>query len=175
MGRAHRPWHPVTALVATVLLSGCTPAPVAPLPVEWPGPTPTPAAAPTTAPTITPARPPPQSARPPTGSNPTSGTPSASTPTPGLSPACLPAVIYPIDGSDPALLPQALCFEVAAILRVRNVGPGLLTALPAELAARNYAAGVHDVRFLGPGTVTVTISGDGGEHRITVLVVRSTG
>lgn len=99
--------------------------------------------------------------------------PSPVGPTSTLPPACLPPDIYTVDGSDPARLPRALCFEVAGVLRVQNVGPELLTAEPEERAAINYAAGVHDVRFLTAGTAIVTILRDGSQQ-ITVLVVERT-
>jgi hypothetical protein len=167
----------VAALLGTVAaaqLTACAPAPVAPLPGQWPSSTPagagSPSALPSGPPTRTSAAPPGAATRPPVWQPPTQ-VPGSAEPTPALSPACLPPVIYPVDGSDPALLPRALCFEVAGILRVQNVGPGLLTAEPDERVARNYAAGVHDVRFLTAGTATVTIIREDGSQQITVLVV----
>jgi hypothetical protein len=167
----------VLGAVAAALLAACAPAPVAPLPGQWPTRAPagvgSPSAVPSASPARTSAAPPASSNRPPVWQPPTQP-PGSAEPTPALSPACLPPVIYPVDGSDPALLPRALCFEVAGILRVQNVGPGLLTAEPDERVARNYAAGVHDVRFLTAGTATVTIIREDGSQQITVLVVERT-
>ena len=166
----------VAALLSTIaaLVTACAPAPVSPLPGQWPSLTPagvvSPSAVLSGSPTRTSAAPPAAATRPPVWQPPPQASGSAE-PTPALSPACLPPVIYPVDGSDPALLPRALCFEVAGILRVQNVGPGLLTAEPDERVARNYAAGVHDVRFLTAGTATVTIIREDGSQQITVLVV----
>ncbi|MDG4829566.1 hypothetical protein O7627_09655 [Solwaraspora sp. WMMD1047] len=177
---ARSPLAVVAALfgaVAAALLAACAPAPVAPLPGQWPTRMPAGAASPSAVPSGSPGRtsaaPPAAADRPPVWRPPTP-TPGSAEPTPVLSPACLPPVIYPVDGSDPALLPRALCFEVAGILRVQNVGPGLLTAEPDERVARNYAAGVHDVRFLTAGTATVTIIRQDGSQQITVLVVEPT-
>ncbi|MFY1669799.1 hypothetical protein ACN27G_07540 [Plantactinospora sp. WMMB334] len=68
-------------------------------------------------------------------------------------------------------MPRALCLTVAAILRVQNVGPGTVTAVPAEKVARHWEGGVVDCRMLSPGTVTVEVAGEQGSHTITVLVV----
>jgi len=80
-------------------------------------------------------------------------------------------VLYTVDGSDHALLPKSLCLTVAAVLRVQNVGPGTVTATPADRVAQHYEAGVIDCRLLSPGSVRVEITGEAGSHTITVLVV----
>lgn len=88
-----------------------------------------------------------------------------------LPPACLPAVIYAVDGSDHALLPKALCLTVASVLRIQNVGPGTVTATPADRVAQHWEGGVIDCRLLSAGSVSVEITGETGSHTITVLVV----
>ncbi|GIG91481.1 hypothetical protein [Plantactinospora endophytica] len=164
-------------LIVALLVAGCGSAPVAPLPAQWP--TPTPIGSATASPTST-AGP----SRPAATSTPAAATtaprtprrtrtpaPSRATPTVELSPACLPAVIYTVDGSDSAAMPKALCLTVAAILRIQNVGPGTVTATPADRVAQHYEGGVVDCRMLRPGTVEVRIEGETGSHTITVLVV----
>ena len=51
-----------------------------------------------------------------------------------------------------------------------GIGPGLVTAEPESLVSRYYEAGVEDIRFVRPGTVTVTIPQDTETHTITVVV-----
>ncbi|MDG4786171.1 hypothetical protein O7626_09560 [Micromonospora sp. WMMD1102] len=170
-----RRWPVVPALlVGTMSMTGCGSAPVAPLPAQWP--TPTPAGSASASPTSTAELPRPAASTPavvaatppPTRTR----TPPRATPTVELSPACLPAVIFTVDGSDSAALPRALCLTVAAILRVQNVGPGTVAATPTEKVAQHYEGGVVDCRMLRPGTVEVEIAFEtGGSHTITVLVV----
>ncbi|MEE6308900.1 hypothetical protein V1634_18875 [Plantactinospora veratri] len=164
-------------LLAPVLAAGCGSAPVAPLPGQWPTPTPsgTATASPISEVSSPPSGAPLPSATPavsaPAGTPRRTRTPPRTSPTVDLSPACLPAVIYTVDGSDPAAMPEALCLTVAAILRIQNVGPGTVTATPPEQVAQHWEGGVVDCRMLRPGTVTVEITGETGSHTITVLVV----
>ncbi|MDW5326523.1 hypothetical protein [Plantactinospora sp. KLBMP9567] len=178
-----RRWRMVAGLIlAPVLAAGCGSAPVAPLPGQWPTPTPPatatgsrtstvpsrPAGTPATSAAVSPPAGTPRRTRTRTRTR----TPPRTSPTVELSPACLPAVIYTVDGSDPAAMPEALCLTVAAILRIQNVWPEAVTATPPEQVARHWEAGVLDCRMLRPGTVTVEIASEtGGSHTITVLVV----
>ncbi|MGI5152662.1 hypothetical protein ACQEVC_40860 [Plantactinospora sp. CA-294935] len=171
----HHRWRFVlVVLLAPVLVAGCGSPPVAPLPGQWPTPTP-PGTATGSPMSSVPSRP---AATPAVVSAPAgtprrtrTRTPPRTSPTVDLSPACLPAVVYTVDGSDPAAMPEALCLTVAAILRIQNVGPGTVTATPAEKVARHWEGGVVDCRMLRSGTVTVEIVGETGSHTITVLVV----
>ncbi|AVT31780.1 hypothetical protein C6361_22520 [Plantactinospora sp. BC1] len=167
-------------LLAAVPVAGCGSAPVAPLPGQWPTPAPsgTATAGATSGIPSRPAATPHTPATPAAVSTPAgtprrtpTRTPPRVSPTVDLSPACLPAVIYTVDGSDPAAMPEALCLTVAAILRIQNVGPGTVTTNPEEHVARHWEGGVVDCRMLRPGTVTVQIAAETGSHTITVLVV----
>ncbi|MFY1691347.1 hypothetical protein [Plantactinospora sp. WMMB782] len=174
-----RRWLVVPALLlGTTAMTGCGSAPVAPLPARWP--TPTPAGSAGASPTGSAGPPRPVATPAPSTPAVVAGTPPRTrtrpppraTPTVELSPACLPAVIFTVDGSDSAALPRALCLTVAAILRVQNVGPGTVAATPTEKVAQHYEGGVVDCRMLRPGTVEVEIAFEtGGSHTITVLVV----
>ncbi|HEU4426271.1 MAG TPA: hypothetical protein VFR67_27345 [Pilimelia sp.] len=158
-------------MAATVVTAvACGPGPVAPLPGQRPttaapstGP-PSPAVSPAAAATRPAVRPPP--ARPPVVRPPAAASPS---PSPGLSPACLGAVIYPVDAMS-GELPASICLAVGAVLRVQNVEAGTVSAEPAEKASLRYEAGVVDCRLLSVGTVTVTIAGD-PSRSIAVVVV----
>jgi hypothetical protein len=68
-------------------------------------------------------------------------------------------------------LVRSMCFHVGAILRLQGIGPGLVTAEPESLVTRSYEAGVQDIRFVRPGTVTVTIPQEEQTHTITVVVI----
>lgn len=164
-------------LVASALVAGCGSAPVAPLPGRWPSHTPAGTATGIAAsgtspgPSVTSARALPPPAPVPVTTPRRTRTAGTTSPSTELSPACLPPVIYSVDGSDPALLPKALCLTVASVLRVQNVGPGTVTATPADRVAQHWEGGVVDCRLLSAGSVTVEITGEAGSHTITVLVV----
>ena len=68
-------------------------------------------------------------------------------------------------------LVTSMCFRAGGVLRLRGIGPGLVTAAPEGLTASGYEAGVVSLRFLRPGTVTVTVPQDDGPHTITVVVI----
>jgi hypothetical protein len=81
-------------------------------------------------------------------------------------------VRYDIDVPETELeLVPSLCFHTGGVLRLQNIGPGLVTVDPEALVSRSYEAGVHDIRFVRAGTVTVTIPKDDRVHEITVVVV----
>jgi hypothetical protein len=120
----------------------------------------------------------PGAARPPTGSPPkptpvktkttSPGTPKpvTTTPTP-----CYGAILYDLDLQNTVLdLVKSMCFHTGGILRLHSIGPGLVTATPTSLVSQSYEAAVVDLRFIRPGTVTVTIPMDEQTHTITVVV-----
>jgi hypothetical protein len=93
-------------------------------------------------------------------------------PTPTGTPACFGAVRYEVDVPQTEIEPlDPLCFEVGGVLALRNIEPGLVTAEPESLVAQSYEAGISDIRFLSPGTVTVTVPKDGLNHTIRVDVI----
>ncbi|MCP3781901.1 hypothetical protein NLX85_00760 [Micromonospora sp. A3M-1-15] len=106
---------------------------------------------------------------PPTRSRTARPTPSASTALPS---ACLGAVRYDLVLAETELaLVPSLCFATGGVLRIRGIGPGLVTVDRADLVSRSYEAGVVDIRFVLAGTVVVTIPQDGRTYPITVVVV----
>ncbi|MFF4892587.1 hypothetical protein [Micromonospora chersina] len=161
----------LTALVVVAGTSACADRPVSPLPVRPPAPaasTVGAAAPPTTAaaletstgtrPSRSPAPPRSRTARPP-----------ASTALPS---ACLGAVRYDLVLAETELaLLKSLCFATGGVLRIRGIGPGLVTVDRTDLVSRSYEAGVVDIRFVRAGTVVVTIPQDGRTYPITVVVV----
>lgn len=174
-GPPRRPPARRAVLAALVLAvpafgAGCGESPVSPLPPRWP----TPGVGSPVAPTAShgPPSAPKTSGRP-AGPAPGVGvTPTATrTSGPPPSPACLGRVIHTIDGNDNAGLPEALCVTVGAVLRIRDVGPEVVSAQPAEKVAQDWEAGIANCRFLGSGTVTVMLDQSEWSHRITVLVV----
>ncbi len=68
------------------------------------------------------------------------------------------------------LLPP-MCFHTGGTLRLYNAGPGEVTATPENLRTTRYAAAVHDVHFIRPGTVDVAVTTDGQTQVITVVVI----
>lgn len=86
--------------------------------------------------------------------------------------SCLGAVRYDLDLRNTVLdLVKSLCFHTGGVLRLQGIGPGLVTATPESLRAYSYEAGVVDLRFLRPGTVTVTIPQDEKTYTIHVVVI----
>ncbi len=91
----------------------------------------------------------------------------ASTP-PKPSPACDGIERITFDASESGPPWPALCLKVGSVLRVENLGPGGLSANPSGLVSCNYAAGVHECRFVKPGTVTFTMTGS----EVTVVAIK---
>lgn len=164
------------ALTALAILAGtpaCADRPVSPLPVRPPAPA---------ASTVGAAAPPTTAGAPETstGTRPSRGPaptlsrtvrPPASTST-ALPSACLGAVRYDLVLAETELaLVKSLCFAAGGVLRIRGIGPGLVTVDRADLVSRSYEAGVVDIRFVRAGTVVVTIPQDGRTYPITVVVV----
>jgi hypothetical protein len=161
------------ALIAVAPVAACGSDPVSPLPAHAAGQpsTGTPSQTPTATPTAStpPGHAPPTVNNPPAGSKPTkANTPRPTTPTP----VCMGAIRYDLDlrNNELALI-KSMCFHTGAVLRLQGIGPGLLTAEPASLVSQNYEAGVVDIRFVRPGTVTVTIPQDEQTYTITVVVI----
>jgi hypothetical protein len=153
------------ALIATVPMTACTADPVSPLPVQAAEADPTaatkpPAATPTASSprrvTTSPARAHPTRTR---TTRPTS--------------SCFGAVRHDVDLRNTVLdLIRSMCFRTGGVLRLQGIGPGLVTATPESLVAQSYEGGVVDLRFVRPGTVTVTIPQDEKTYTITVVVIR---
>ncbi|SCL54330.1 hypothetical protein [Micromonospora chersina] len=167
------------ALAVLAVLAGtpaCADRPVSPLPVRPPAPAastadaaapPTTAAVPETSTGTRPSRSP--TPPPPTRSRTARPAAPASTALPS---ACLGAVRYDLVLAETELaLLKSLCFATGGVLRIRGIGPGLVTVDRPDLVSRSYEAGVVDIRFVRAGTVVVTIPQDGRTYPITVVVV----
>jgi hypothetical protein len=90
----------------------------------------------------------------------------------GPTATCYGAVRHDLDLHNTVLdLIKSMCFHTGGVLRLQGIGPGLVTAAPGSLVSQNYEAGVVDLRFVRPGTVTVRIPQDEQTHTITVVVV----
>jgi hypothetical protein len=101
---------------------------------------------------------------------PTTASPPTSDPPPS---PCYGVIRFDLDLQNTELeLIKSMCFRTGAVLRLQGTGPGLVTATPTSLASTSYAGGVEDVRFLRPGTVTVTIPQEEQTYTITVVVIR---
>ncbi|GIM89675.1 hypothetical protein [Paractinoplanes toevensis] len=86
--------------------------------------------------------------------------------------SCLGAVRYDLDLNNTVLdLVKSMCFHTGGVLRLQGTGPGLVTATPESLRSKSYEGGVEDIRFLRPGTVTVTIPRDEQTYTIEVVVI----
>jgi len=104
----------------------------------------------------------------PTSTRPTSARPASTKP----AGTCYGAVRHDLDLRNTVLdLVKSMCFHTGGVLRLQGIGPGLVTATPGSLVSSSYEAGVVDLRFVRPGTVTVTIPQDEQTYTITVVVV----
>jgi hypothetical protein len=169
-----------TAAAATLALlaaplAACGADPVAPLPAEAAPPAATATANPSLfAPSGASASPdasPPRSAAPPPAVRPTK--PTSTRPTSTKAPStCLGAVRYDLDVQNTVLdLVRSMCFHTGGVLRLKGIGPGLVTSRPTSVVSQSYEAGVVDLRFIRAGTATVTIPQNEQTHTITVVVV----
>jgi len=161
------------ALTATIPLTACGDPSVSPRPAEVAeneaiaAPNPTPDTTPSASGRAGKAEP--GVARQPARLRPNSPKPTATKPTG----TCYGAVRHDLDLRNTVLdLVKSMCFHAGGILRLQGIGPGLVTATPESLVSRSYEAGVVDLRFVRPGTVTVTIPQDEHTYTITVVVVR---
>jgi hypothetical protein len=110
---------------------------------------------------------PPNTPKPAKTTRPASPRPIATTPTG----TCYGAIRHDLDLHNTVLdLQKSMCFHTGGVLRLQGIGPGLVTATPGALVSPSYEAGVQDLRFLRPGTVTVTIPLDEQTYTITVVV-----
>jgi len=66
----------------------------------------------------------------------------------------------------------APCLRIGATLRVVNLGPGLLGAVPADAVTCHYAAGIHACQFRRPATVVFTATLDSGSRSVTAVAIR---
>jgi hypothetical protein len=95
----------------------------------------------------------------------------SASPTLSRTSTCWGAIRYDLDLATTELaLVRPMCFRTGGILRLQGIGPGLVTAEPASLVDKRYEAGVVDIAFVRPGTVTVTIPQDEQTYTITVVV-----
>ncbi|MET8835200.1 hypothetical protein ABZV78_14970 [Micromonospora sp. NPDC004540] len=175
--RRRRRAAPALAVLAVLAgASACADRPVSPLPVRPPAPaasTVGAAAPPTTAtaPGPSTATPSSRSPAPPAPTRSRTARPAASAST-ALPSACLGAVRYDLVLAETELaLVKSLCFATGGVLRIRGIGPGLVTVDRTDLVSRSYEAGVVDIRFVRTGTVVVTIPQNGRTYPITVVVV----
>jgi hypothetical protein len=165
------------ALIATIPMAACAGPSLSPRPPRAAG-TET-AAAPSPTPSTTPSASARSGtaelevARQPGGERPAkkgTGKPSSTSTKPAGS--CYGAVRHDLDLQNTELdLVKSMCFHTGGILRLQGIGPGLVTATPESLVSQSYEAGVVDLRFVRPGTVTVTIPQDEKTYTITVVVV----
>ena len=168
-----RPAPAALAVAVLLMAAGCAGEPLAPLPVQATGPS---TAAPSPLPSVASARPPATTAAattaPATSATGRPAGPATPSAEPSAGTASLGAVRYDIDLQQTVLdLVRSMCFRVGGMLRLRGIGPGLVTATPADLVAQSYEAGVVDLRFLRPGTVTVRIPQEDRTHTIEVVVI----
>ncbi|MEV4639229.1 hypothetical protein AB0J80_17930 [Actinoplanes sp. NPDC049548] len=84
--------------------------------------------------------------------------------------ACLGAVETDLDAQEERFAPS-LCISVGGVLRLRNLGPGLLDTSPDSLVEGFYEAGVHSIQFVRPGTVTLRFPQGEDEHTVELTVV----
>jgi hypothetical protein len=168
------------ALIATVPMAACGARSVSPLPIQAADDDR--AAAPGQASTTDPrasspvGSSPPGVAKPPAGSRPaTTKTVKPAPPRPTSTrpiSSCLGAVRHELDLRNTVLdLVRSMCFHTGGVLRLKGIGPGLVTATPESLRSYSYEAGVVDLRFIRPGTVTVTIPQDEKTYTINVVVI----
>ncbi|MEJ3749018.1 hypothetical protein WEI85_37845 [Actinomycetes bacterium KLBMP 9797] len=88
-------------------------------------------------------------------------------------PACVPAgATHPIDAAEDGPSWWAVCLRLGAVLRVANLGPGLLTVTPSNAVSCQYEAAVHQCRIVRTGKVTVVTAGAWGVRPLTVVAIR---
>ncbi len=169
----------VLALTVATPLAACGAAPLAPLPVQAANPTPSGATTPSvppSGPATTPGAPPRGAAKPTTRRPAPIATTTRTRTTPPAPPTspptCMGAVRHEINVQEEVLeLIPSLCFHTGGTLRLFQIGPGLVTVTPENLRTTRYAAAVHDVTFIRPGTAEVSFPLDGQTHTITVVVI----
>ena len=170
--RTHWIRHGAIALL-TASLAGCGADPLTPLPVQAASAEPvavaggSPAANASLSTGIGSA--PPTSARPPSAVKPTR-TRTAS-PEPTETSPCFGAVQVDLDVPNTVFeLQKSMCFHTGGILRLTNIGPGLVKSEPASVVSDSYEAGIVTLRFIRAGTATITVPQEDQIHTITVVV-----
>jgi serine/threonine protein kinase len=96
------------------------------------------------------------------------------TTSPPTTPACDgPEQFIEVDVPETELEPlDPMCFAAGGELRLKNTGPGTVTVEPRlPFASTDYEAGVTDIQFLRPGTVTVTIRQEDRTDTLTVVII----
>lgn len=89
------------------------------------------------------------------------------------SPACVQArATHAIDATDGGPSWWAVCMRLGSVLRVENLGPGLLTVTPSNVVSCRYEAAIHQCRIVGTGTFNVVTAGSGGVRPLTVVAIR---
>jgi hypothetical protein len=166
----------VLALIALAPLAACAGEPLNPIPAQAASAEPAattdrPSGRPSTS--ASPAHSPPGTVEPTTARQPVRKPPVRTTTTESKPPSsCHGAIRYDLDLQNTELaLIESMCFRAGAVLRLQGIGPGLVTSSPASLRSQSYEAGVVDIRFLRPGTVTVTIPQEEQTYTITVVVI----
>ena len=92
-------------------------------------------------------------------------------PEPTSDSACFGAIQYDIDVPNTVLdLQKSMCFHTGGILRLKNIGPGLVESGPDSVVSSSYEAGIVTLRFIRPGTATITVPQEDQTHTITVVV-----
>jgi hypothetical protein len=155
------------ALIAALPAAACGSQPVSPLPVQAGTATPGKSVSPPATASTPPANAPPQGQSPPAVQRPRTTAPRPTGPTS----TCKGAIRYTVDlqNTELALL-KSMCFATGAVLRLRSIGPGLVTVTPASLVSQSYEAGVVDIRLVRPGTATVNIPQDEQTYTVTVVI-----
>jgi hypothetical protein len=89
------------------------------------------------------------------------------------SPACVQSgATHTIDAREEGPSWWAVCMRLGAVLRVENLGPGLLTVTPSNAVSCQYEAAVHQCRIVRTGTFEVVTNGPGGVRSLTVVAIR---
>ncbi|MCW6003382.1 hypothetical protein K1W54_02120 [Micromonospora sp. CPCC 205371] len=87
--------------------------------------------------------------------------------------ACLQAgATHTIDAAEGGPRWWAACLRLGAVLRVENLGPGLLTVVPSNAVSCRYEAAIHQCRIVRTGTLKVVTEGSGGTRPLTIVAIR---
>jgi hypothetical protein len=157
--------YTVVALGVAASMVACADEPVSPLGVDPPR---TLTSSPVPSPTVSPSR----RARPP---RPTAR---ATTPPPIASSACLGAEIVTVRADDEIAQTRWICLAVGGALWIEVTASDNVYVDRTELVAQGGGASVVEIRFIGPGTVNVSIVRGTQTYIKTVLVqevARATG
>lgn len=78
---------------------------------------------------------------------------------------------FTVDAAETGPPWPAFCVAVGSLLRLENHGPEGVSVNPIENVQCTYEAGIHECRFLGPGTVRFTIDRETDSRTLIVVVV----